>query len=228
MRRAQQSPAAAKAARRRRRRRHRHHLRSPQRQNPCPPSPASLASIDGSRSNKARQPTRVDPRGTLGDILWRHRAAESRPAPRAAAVPRAAADLGEIAVIQDDGSLVAPPNAFDLQGTGLRFAPRAGDYDVSRIDASFQAAIGDPVSLQDDDSSRGRWHSRSRSTACRSPRRSSIPTATSPSARRTAPAPREVSADCCRAPRASARSSPISIPRPAVPSTCDPRRMRSP
>ena len=94
----------------------------------------------------------MDPRGTLGDILWRHRAAESRPAPRAAAAPGAAADVGEIAVIQDDGSLVAPPNAFDLQGTGLRFAPRAGGYDVSRIDASFQAAIGDPVSLQDDDS----------------------------------------------------------------------------
>jgi hypothetical protein len=88
----------------------------------------------------------------LGDVLWRHRAADGRPAPLADAVPRAAADVGEIAVIQDDGTLVAPPNAFDLQGTGLRFAPRAGGYDVSRIDASFQAAIGDPVTLQDDDS----------------------------------------------------------------------------
>jgi hypothetical protein len=78
----------------------------------------------------------VDPRGTLGDILWRHRAAEGRPAPLAAATPGASADVGEIAVIQDEGDLVAPPNAFDLPGTGLRFAPRAGGYDVSRIDAA--------------------------------------------------------------------------------------------
>jgi hypothetical protein len=97
----------------------------------------------------------VDPRGTLVDILWRHRAAEGRLRPLAATAPGASADVGEIAVLQDEGDLIAPPNAFDLQGLGLRFAPRAGGYDVSRIDASFQAAIGDPVSLQDDDSAPG-------------------------------------------------------------------------
>ncbi|HZI82187.1 MAG TPA: hypothetical protein VFD69_21875 [Vicinamibacterales bacterium] len=124
-------------------------------QNPCPPSRASLASLDGSQGDKARQPARVDPRGTLGDILWRHRAAQGRAVPLAADVPRASADVGEIAVIQDDGDLVAPPNLFDLQGTGLRFVPRTGGYEVSRIDASFQAAIGDPLTLQDDDSTSG-------------------------------------------------------------------------
>ena len=93
----------------------------------------------GSARHLGRHPVAASRRRTL------HRAARGRRA-------RTAADVGEIAVIQDDGTLVAPPNAFDLQGTGLRFAPRAGGYDVSRIDASFQAAIGDPVSLQDDDS----------------------------------------------------------------------------
>ncbi|HEV8392613.1 MAG TPA: hypothetical protein VGQ37_00005 [Vicinamibacterales bacterium] len=121
-------------------------------QNPCPPTRALVANRDGSQADKARQPTRVDPRGTLGDILWRHRAAEGRLRPLAAAAPGASADVGDVAVIQDEGDIIAPPNGFDLQGTGLRFAPRAGSYDVSRIDASFQAAIGDPVSLQDDDS----------------------------------------------------------------------------
>src|SRR5688572_16436934 len=85
-------------------------------QNPCPPGRASLARLDGSPSDKASQPTRVDPRGTLGDILWRHRAAQGRAVPLAVAAPTAAADVGEIAVLQDEGDLVAPPNAFDLQG----------------------------------------------------------------------------------------------------------------
>jgi hypothetical protein len=123
-------------------------------QNPCPTSRTSLSAAidDPARAIKARAPIRVDPRGTLGDILWRHRAAEGRVTPLAVDAPRASADVGQIAVIQDEGDLVAPANAFDLQGAGLRFAPRGGGYDVSRIDGSFQAAIGDPLSLQDDDS----------------------------------------------------------------------------
>ncbi|MBA2303631.1 MAG: hypothetical protein H0W08_13470, partial [Acidobacteria bacterium] len=30
-------------------------------------------------------------------------------------------DIGEIAVVQDEGDLVAPPNSFDLRGAGVRF-----------------------------------------------------------------------------------------------------------
>jgi hypothetical protein len=121
-------------------------------QNPCPAPRASLASLDGTPSAKASQPTRVDPRSTLADILARHQEAQGRPRPLATASPVASADVGEIAVIQDEGDLVTPANTFDLQGTGLRFTPRSGGYDVSRIDGSFQSAIGDPITLQDDDS----------------------------------------------------------------------------
>ena len=40
--------------------------------------------------------------------------------------------FGEIAVIQDEGDVVTPPNTFDLQLTGLRFVPRAGGgYDIA-------------------------------------------------------------------------------------------------
>ena len=120
-------------------------------QTPCPPARATLARLDGSPSDKASRPTRADPRGTLGDILWRHRAAGGRVVPLAASTGDAA-DVGDIAVIQDEGDLVAPPNTFDLQGTGLRFSRRGTGYDVGRIDASFREALGDPVSLQDDDS----------------------------------------------------------------------------
>jgi hypothetical protein len=121
-------------------------------QNPCPPSRPLLASLDGAQSEKARQPLWADPRGTLGDVLWRHQAASGRAAPLAADAPTPSADVGEIAVIQDEGDLVTPANAFDLHGVGLRFSPRTGGYDVSRIDAAFQSAIGDPLTLQDDDS----------------------------------------------------------------------------
>ena len=121
-------------------------------QNPCPPARASLASLDGTPSAKASRPTRVDPRSTLADILARHQEAQGRARPLATASPVASADVGEIAVIQDEGDLVTPPNTFDLHGTGLRFSPRSGGYDVSRIDAAFRSTIGDPITLQDDDS----------------------------------------------------------------------------
>ena len=121
-------------------------------QNPCPPARSVQASLDGAQSEKARQPLWADPRGTLGDILWRHQATGGRAAPLAVDVPTSSADVGEIAVIQDEGDLVAPGNAFDLHGVGLRFSPRNGGYDVSRIDAAFQSSIGDPLTLQDDDS----------------------------------------------------------------------------
>jgi hypothetical protein len=94
--------------------------------NPCPAGRTVLASAEGSAPDKARQPAHVDPRTTLGDILWRHRASQARAVPLAAAAPPAAADVGDIAVIQDDGDLVSPANAFDLYDTGLRFSPRGG------------------------------------------------------------------------------------------------------
>ena len=126
-------------------------------QNPCPAS--SLASVAESEPGPP-QPSKTsgvlnegDPRGRLGDVLWRHRAAEGRLRPSATTSPRATQDVGEIAVIQDEGDLIAPPNSFDLQGTGLRYTPRGSSYDVTRTDGSFRAVIGSPLTLGDDDSS---------------------------------------------------------------------------
>jgi hypothetical protein len=96
-----------------------------------------------------------DPRGTIFDVLWSHRAASERGAlaPFSVVTPRATADVGEVAVIQDEGDLVAAPNAFDLQFTGVRYVPRSGGgYDITRIDPAFRPEIGDRVTLADDDS----------------------------------------------------------------------------
>jgi len=96
---------------------------------------------------------------------WRQRRPESRvPDSR---VPRAgtpgaqgaqasagnSVDIGDIAVVPDEGDLIAPPNTYDLRGVGLRFTKNsAGGYDVRKIDGAFRSALGHQLTLADDDS----------------------------------------------------------------------------
>ena len=62
-------------------------------------------------------------------------------------------DVGEIAVIQDEGDVIAPPNAFDLRGAGVRFTRNgAGGYDTRRIEGTFRDTLGRQLNLTDDDS----------------------------------------------------------------------------
>jgi hypothetical protein len=95
------------------------------------------------------------------DDLWRHRQAaglrERQPRPRtgdpAATVPRENVDIGEIAVLNDQGDLIAPANPYDLRNTGLGFTRNgAGGYDVRRIDGTFRGNLGTRLTLTDDDS----------------------------------------------------------------------------
>jgi hypothetical protein len=88
------------------------------------------------------------------DALWTHRQRAGR-ARELAAAPggRDAVDIGEIAVLQDEGDLIAPPNAVDIRSQGLRFTRNgSGGYDVARIDATFRANLGTRLTLTDDDS----------------------------------------------------------------------------
>jgi hypothetical protein len=89
------------------------------------------------------------------DLLWSHRTAMADGRARAESGRAAAtADVGDIAVIQDDGSLILPANTFDLAGQGLRFSRNAaGGYDVSHTDATFRPNLGTRLSLADDDTS---------------------------------------------------------------------------
>jgi len=69
----------------------------------------------------------------------------------AAPTPRAL-DMGEIAVLQDEGDLVLPANVFDLAGRGVRFSRNAsGGFNLSPIDAAFQSPLGERLDLADDD-----------------------------------------------------------------------------
>jgi hypothetical protein len=90
---------------------------------------------------------------TTLDFLWTRQVVSRARGEREVVQPRDR-DAGDIAILEDNGRLIAPPNTFDLRERGLRFRlnPRGG-YDVSAIDAAFRPNLGTRLSLQDDDSS---------------------------------------------------------------------------
>jgi hypothetical protein len=104
----------------------------------------------------SRKAERVDrnPRGRLFDALWLNKSRADRiRRPTALAGGRDAVDVGEIAIIQDEGDLLESPNAYDLRNLGLRFTRNsAGGYDVRRIDSGFRTGLGTRFTLTDDDS----------------------------------------------------------------------------
>jgi hypothetical protein len=117
--------------------------------------PATPTSEDRVR-RKANQ-VDANPRWRVLEALWTHRqrtvrtgtAAET--AGEAPAVGRRGADIGEIAVLQDEGDLTVPANPFDLHGTGLRFTRNnASGYDVRRISGDFRQTLGRQLTLTDD------------------------------------------------------------------------------
>jgi hypothetical protein len=87
------------------------------------------------------------------DDLWAHRAAVARGTLAPLGPLPITEDIGDIAVLQDEGDLVLRPNQLDIRNIGLRWTRNAaGGYDVRKIDAAFRPALGNRVTLQDDDS----------------------------------------------------------------------------
>jgi hypothetical protein len=86
------------------------------------------------------------------DDVWAHRERRSRPGPSAWSARAASFDVGQIAVLMDEGDLALPRNPMDLQGSALRFSPTADGYAVSRLDLPLETAAGTRLGLTDDDS----------------------------------------------------------------------------
>ncbi len=84
------------------------------------------------------------------DAVWRHREQRQRRGPGALSSAAATYDVGQIAVLIDEGDLALPQNAVDLQGTALRFSSTSGGYAVSRVDLPLEAGAGTRVTLTDD------------------------------------------------------------------------------
>jgi hypothetical protein len=87
------------------------------------------------------------------DEIWGHRAAIAFGLINPVGPVEATEDIGEIAVLQDEGDLVQRPNRIDIQNIGLRWTRNgAGGYDVRKIDAAFRPDLGSRFILEDDDS----------------------------------------------------------------------------
>jgi hypothetical protein len=130
---------------------------------PSPQNPCSTVALDETLAAPApglAPPPKTEgidgnPRWRVLDALWLNREAQLRGVGRRAEglAERSAVDIGEIAVVQDEGDILIPPNTYDLRGLGLRFTRNgAGGYDVQRIDGAFRTTLGSRVTLDDDDS----------------------------------------------------------------------------
>ena len=100
-------------------------------------------------------------RGRVYEELWKHQAATARAAASGGARPASfepaatTEDIGQIAVMRDEGDLVVAANRFDLQAKGFIFARNgSGGYDVRPSSRAFQSSVGDKISLTDDSSAR--------------------------------------------------------------------------
>jgi hypothetical protein len=100
---------------------------------------------------------RASRRGRVYEQLWKHEAAVARRrlTPGTVRAEATADDIGQVAVIRDQGDLLLPPNGFDLRSIGVAFTRNgAGGYDARRSDRAFQSSVGDKLTLGDDDSVR--------------------------------------------------------------------------
>lgn len=130
---------------------------------------AAVGQNAGSGAVPADKKTLVDgdPRGRIYEARALHEAAvrKRESDARAAAVTDegfgktaitspapVAQDIGEIAVLQDNGNLIFPANAYDVRSMGLRFTRNGSSYTLSKIDGNFRSALGTRITLTDDDS----------------------------------------------------------------------------
>ncbi len=59
--------------------------------------------------------------------------------------------VGNLAVIEDDGTLISEVNVFDLDGGALQFKRRRKKLRATRSSAAVNTAVGSPVQIGDDD-----------------------------------------------------------------------------
>ena len=95
-------------------------------------------------------------RGLYHESLLRQRGVD-RGATRALATTEraiSATDVGDVAVLEDDGTLLLEPRSFDLAGMSFRFEPAGvSSYGVVASTAVFGGQSGANVALGDDDTS---------------------------------------------------------------------------
>ena len=131
---------------------------SPPSQDPCAGQSQEAfeaqAPADGSAAAK-RGALDPSPRLRVLEALWIHEQATERRRSISTLGPVAAtsSDVGDIALLRDEGDLIVPANNFDLKGGGLRFTRNSqGGYDIRQTEAAFRTTLGNRITLTDDDS----------------------------------------------------------------------------
>jgi hypothetical protein len=120
-----------------------------------PVQPLASASTVERRPKPESTGNRRTRRGRVYEELWKHEAASARRrvTPRSISPESTSEDVGQLAVIRDEGDLVLAANAFDLQNVAITFARNgSGGYDARRSARAFQSSVGERIPLQDDDS----------------------------------------------------------------------------
>ena len=85
------------------------------------------------------------------NLLWTHEASRASAPLRTFTPQTLTEDIGDVAVVQDEGDIILPANLLDLTGKGLTFVRNAaGGYDVRTADAAFDRTLGTQLSLGDD------------------------------------------------------------------------------
>jgi hypothetical protein len=125
--------------------------------NPCTSAIAALAlasnrAVTAEDAAKSRsQKFDRHSRWNVFNLLWTHEASRTRTPPRTLSGQAAAEDVGDVAVVQDEGDIILPANLLDLAGKGLTFARNSsGGYDVRAADSTFDRDLGTRLSLGDD------------------------------------------------------------------------------
>ena len=126
-------------------------------QNPCPGvTTLSSTAFRSSRRVIDKRAGIIDGDGAwiVLDSIWNHRSATARGLLRPLVARPLTEDVGEIAVLQDEGDLFRSANLYDLRNVSLRFTPNTGGgYDVTRTGgAAYRSPLGTRLALADDDS----------------------------------------------------------------------------
>ena len=130
-------------------------------QNPCPATASEVAArnaIAPARSllDRGKRFGFIDDGARWGvlDSIWNHRTALERGRLRPVAETASNEDVGEIAILQDEGDLFRASNIYDLRDVTLRFSANDdGGYDVTHLGAAtWHSSLGDALTLGDDDS----------------------------------------------------------------------------
>ena len=127
--------------------------------NPCPEAPSSSTRASafgatlGLGGDKRAHSIDGHAQRTVLDALWAHRTGLKRGFILPPGTSAATEDVGEIAVLQDEGDLILRSNIYDLRDATLRWEPNsAGGYDVTRVGAArYRSPVGEQVPLGDDD-----------------------------------------------------------------------------